>query len=198
MTANPAAIAAIVLAAGRSSRMGAHKMLADIAGKPMLRWVVEAALASRARPVLVVTGHQATEVEGALAGLGVGLIHNSDFALGLSNSLKAGIRALPLACDGALILLGDMPEITAAHIDHLIAAFTPGAIVVPTHEGRRGNPVLWPAPCFAEMLQLEGDTGAQRLLTVHADIVREVALPTPAIFTDVDTPEALAQLRTRH
>jgi molybdenum cofactor cytidylyltransferase len=197
VTTAPASVAAIVLAAGRSSRMGAHKMLADIAGKPMVRWAVEAALQSRARPVLVVTGHEAAQVQAALTGLDVRFVHNGAFATGLSSSLKAGIRALPPTCDGALILLGDMPEITAAHIDRLIEAFTPDTIVVPTHEGQRGNPVLWPARCFEAMLQLDGDTGAKRLLDAGPDLVREVDVGTPAISTDVDTPDALARLRAR-
>ena len=91
-----------------------------------------------------------------------------------------------------------MPQITAAHLDRLIAAFAAeggDGIVVPTHAGRRGNPVLWPRACFEEMLQLDGDAGAKRLLTAHASRVREVELATDAIFADVDTPEALARLR---
>ena len=117
-------IAAIVLAAGRSTRMGAaNKLTADVGGKPMARRVVEAALASAASPVLVVTGHQAVDVRSALAGLTVAFVDNLDYAVGLSSSLKAGIRAVPPTADGALVLLGDMPQITAAHLERLIAAF---------------------------------------------------------------------------
>lgn len=196
-----ASIACIVLAAGRSTRMGAqNKLLADVGGRPMLRYALEAALASAARPVLVVTGHQAADVQAALAGLDVGFIHNPDYAAGLSTSLKAGIAAVPASADGALVLLGDMPQITAAHLDMLIAAFAAGqgrVIVVPIRDGRRGNPVLWPRAHFAEMLQLEGDSGARRLLATHADHVREIDLGTDAIFADVDTPQALAQVRGR-
>jgi molybdenum cofactor cytidylyltransferase len=189
-------IAAILLAAGRSTRMGGpNKLLADIGGKPMLRRVVEAALASRARPILVVTGHQAESVQAALAALDVTFVDNPDYAAGLSSSLRAGIGAVPGDCDGVLVLLGDMPRIRSAHLDRLIAAFAaePAAtIVLPTNAGRRGNPVLWPSDCFAEMLQLDGDAGAKRLLAVHADRVREVDLGTDAIFADIDTPAALA------
>jgi len=192
-------VACIVLAAGRSTRMGgANKLLADIGGRPMVRRVVEAALASRARPVLVVTGHQAASVKAALAGLEVAIVDNPDYAVGLSSSLKAGIGAVPAGCDGALVLLGDMPQIEGAHLDRLMAAFAAeqgAAIVVPTREGRRGNPVLWARAYFAEMLQLGGDAGAKRLMAAHAGEVREVDLGTDAIFADVDTPEALAQVR---
>jgi molybdenum cofactor cytidylyltransferase len=194
-------VTAIVLAAGRSTRMGApNKLLADVAGKPMVRHVIEAALASRATPVLLVTGHQKSKVRSALAELDVTFVANPDYAAGLSSSLKAGIAAASAAASGALVLLGDMPRITSDHIDRLIAAFDAAdgqAIIVPVHEGRRGNPILWPKAFFAEMLQLDGDSGAKRLLGLHAGNVREVDLGTDAIFADIDTPEALAKLRDR-
>src|SRR5262245_46502411 len=104
--AEPTHIAALVLAAGRSTRMGAaNKLLADVGGKPMVRHAVEAALASQAHPVLVVTGHQADEVCAALAGLDVAVATNPNFATGLSSSLRVGIRALPKGVAGALVLL---------------------------------------------------------------------------------------------
>jgi molybdenum cofactor cytidylyltransferase len=191
-------VAAIVLAAGRSTRMGArNKLLADLGGKPMVRRVVETALASKARPILVVTGHMADEVGAALAGLGVNLVANPDYATGLATSLKAGIRAVPVDCDGALILLGDMPRVPAEHVDRLIAALeaAPASIVVPVHEGRQGNPILWPRRHFSELLQLEGDAGAKRLISTHREHVREVQTASDGIFADVDTPEALARVR---
>ena len=176
----------------------ANKLIADIRGTPMVRRAVEAALASAAEPVLVVTGHQAEQVRAALAGLAVAFVHNPDYAVGLSSSLKAGISAVPDAAGGALVLLGDMPQIAAVHLDRLIAVLAAegkNAIVVPTRDGRRGNPVLWPRSYFWEMLQLEGDAGAKRLLAVHANHVREIDLGTDAIFADIDTPEALAKMR---
>jgi molybdenum cofactor cytidylyltransferase len=189
-------IAAIVLAAGRSTRMGAaNKLTADVGGKPMLRWAAEAALASRARPLLVVTGHQESDVRAALAGLDVRLVANPDFAQGLSTSLRAGMAAVPAGCDGALVLLGDMPRIEASDLDRLIGAFASGAIVVPVHQGRQGNPVLWPRALFPEIMQLEGDAGAKRLIAAHPDAVREIEIDTPAILADVDTPEELQRLR---
>jgi molybdenum cofactor cytidylyltransferase len=176
--------------------MGAtNKLLAPLAGKPMVCHVAEAASASRARPVVIVTGHMAAEVAAALAGLEVTVVTNPDYSTGLAGSLKSGIRALPPKCDGALIMLGDMPGIAAEHLDRLIAAFTPGSIVVPARDGKRGNPVLWPATLFGELLQLEGDAGARRLIDRHAKQVREVDPGTDAIFADIDTPEELEQAR---
>jgi molybdenum cofactor cytidylyltransferase len=192
-------VAAIVLAAGRSTRMGpANKLLADIGGAPMVRCVVEAALASLARPVVAVTGHQGSGVAAVLSGLDVTLVANPDYATGLSSSLKAGVRALPESCAGALVILGDMPRITPEHLDKLIAAFRAERgvpIIVPVHQGRQGNPVLWPARHFSALLQLEGDAGGKRLIAAHASDVREVDLGTGAIFADVDTPEALERER---
>jgi molybdenum cofactor cytidylyltransferase len=193
-----ARVAAIVLAAGRSTRMGAeNKLLADIGGRPMVRRVADAALAGPARPVLVVTGHQADDVAAALAGLDVTLVGNPDYATGLASSLKAGIRAVPGECEGALVLLGDMPRIAPAHIGRLIQAFAaaPDAIIVPVHGGRQGNPVLWPRRTFPELLLLDGDAGAKRLIAAHPADVRAVEMGSTAIFVDVDTPEALASMR---
>lgn len=194
-----ARIAVVVLAAGRSTRMGAaNKLLADLGGMPMVRRVVETVLASHARPALVVTGHQAAEVSAVLSGLDVTLVSNPDYATGLASSVKAGVRAVPAECAGALVMLGDMPRIAVGHVERLVVAYAAaqgGAIIVPVHEGRQGNPVLWPARYFPELLQLDGDAGAKRLIAAHAGDVREIDLGTDAIFVDVDTPEALAQVR---
>jgi molybdenum cofactor cytidylyltransferase len=196
-----APVAAIVLAAGRSTRMGeANKLLCGIAGAPMVRHVAAATLGSRARPVLVVTGHQEAAVRAALAGLTVTFVANPDYASGLMSSLKAGIAALPQGIAGALVALGDMPMLRPADFDRLIEAFLAagtGNIVVPVYRGRRGNPVLWPAAYFANILALEGDTGARQLFASHAAAIREVPIAAAAVLEDIDTPEALAELTRR-
>lgn len=188
-------VAALILAAGRSARMGgANKLVARIGGKPMVRVVAEAALASRAEPVTVVTGHQAAEVESALAGLGVTCVRNPDYASGLSTSLAVGIDALPDGVDAVVVLLADMPAIDAAIIDRLVAWLDPahGArIVVPTHAGRRGNPVVWAVPFFADLKAVAGDTGGRGLIEANRHAAVEVEIG-PAVVSDVDTPGALA------
>jgi molybdenum cofactor cytidylyltransferase len=192
-------VAGVVLAAGRSTRMGGpNKLLAALGGRPLIRIAVEEALASRAKPVVVVTGHQRAEIEAALSDLPVRFVHNPDFADGLSTSLKAGIAALPDDVDGAMVCLGDMPQVGAALIDRLIAAFDPdkGAlIVVPATDGKRGNPVLWARRFFSDLATIEGDVGARHLLTGFRDAVVEVPLTDGAALMDVDTPEALSALR---
>jgi molybdenum cofactor cytidylyltransferase len=193
------AIAGVVLAAGRSSRMGGpNKLLAEIGGKPLVRIVVDAVLASRARPVVVVTGHQRDKVEAALAGLSVKFVHNPHFADGLGTSLKAGIAALPAEADGAIVCLGDMPQVDASLIDRLIGAFDPdhGALVVlPTIDGKRGNPVVWSRRFFPDLMAVEGDVGARYLIGRYTEAVAEVPLTGTAALTDVDTPEALEAVR---
>lgn len=192
-------VAGIVLAAGRSTRMGGpNKLLAEVGGRPLVRIAVEQALASRARPVLVVTGHQRGEVEATLKGLDVTLVHNPDYAEGLSTSLKVGIAALPAEVDGAIVCLGDMPQVDAGLIDRLIGAFDPekGAlVVVPTIGGRRGNPVVWSRRFFADLAKLEGDVGARHLIGSYPEAVVEVPVTGRGALIDVDTPDALFAVR---
>jgi molybdenum cofactor cytidylyltransferase len=192
-------IAAIVLAAGRSTRMGAvNKLIAEIGGKPLVRIAVEQALASRASEVIVVTGHERERVEAALNGLPVKLVQNLDYADGLGTSLKAGIAAVPDDADGAIICLGDMPQVSSALIDKLIAAFDPerGAlVVVPSIDGRRGNPVVWSRRFFRDLTAIAGDIGARHLIGAYADAVVEVPVADDAALTDVDTPESLSAVK---
>jgi molybdenum cofactor cytidylyltransferase len=188
-------VAAVILAAGRSTRMGGpNKLLAELGGKALVRIVTEQALASKAQSVIVVTGHQADEVQAALQGLRVTFVRNPDFAQGLASSLKAGIAAVPDDADGAAICLGDMPLIDARLIDRLIEAFAPdrgNLIVVPVSDTGRGNPVLWSRRFFQELLTLDGDIGARHLIARHSEAVAEVTVEGFGAFLDIDTPQAL-------
>jgi molybdenum cofactor cytidylyltransferase len=192
-------IAAVVLAAGRSTRMGGpNKLLAEIAGRPLVRIAVEQVLASRAKPVIVVTGHERERVEAALKGLSVQFVHNPDFAQGLGGSVRTGIAAVPAAADAAIVCLGDMPQVDAALIDRLIAGFAPeqGALaVVPTIDGQRGNPVLWSRRFFPDLMAIEGDVGARNLINRYGEAVVEVPVTGKGALVDVDTPEALRGIK---
>ncbi|MBT5048393.1 MAG: NTP transferase domain-containing protein [Rhodospirillaceae bacterium] len=189
-------IGAIILAAGQSRRMGnINKLLAEIDGKPMLSYVVEAALASDASPVIVVTGHEPERIEAALKGHPVTFIHNPDYAEGLSTSLRHGLSMLDPVIDGAVVCLGDMPGISPSHIDQLIDAFDPDdghAICVPTFKGKRGNPVLWHRRFFSAMSEVSGDVGARHLIGDNEELLLEIPMDDNAILADLDTPEALA------
>ncbi len=192
-------VTAVVLAAGQSTRMGAvNKMLAEIGGKPLVRIATEQALASRAKPVIVVTGHEREQVEKALSGLPVRFTHNPDFADGLGTSLKAAVAAVPAEADGVIVCLGDMPQVDSALIDKLLGAFDPerGAlVVVPSINGRRGNPVVWARRFFKDLTSIGGDIGARHLIGSYAEAVVEVPVAGDAALTDVDTPESLSAVK---
>jgi molybdenum cofactor cytidylyltransferase len=197
-------IGAIVLAAGGSSRMragsGGNKLLQSIGGRPMVRLVAENALASAVSDVVVVTGNEKDQVMMALGDLPLTIVDNPAYSKGLSTSLICGLNSLPDDCDGALILLGDMPQVDAKLLDRLIAAFDPAegrAIIIACHGGRRGNPVLWASCFFPKMRQLLGDTGARALFKPHADLIYEVEAGSDAPLTDIDTAEALSAYRMR-
>ena len=177
---------------------GPNKLLELLHGKPLVRIVAEQALVSRAKPVIVVTGHQAERVRTALSGLDVSFTHNADFADGIASSVKAGVAAVPAKADGAVICLGDMPLVDAGLIDRLIDALQPdkGALIaVPAAEGRRGNPVLWSRRFFDELMTLDGDVGARHMIARHHETVVEVEAEGQGAFLDIDTPEALALAR---
>jgi molybdenum cofactor cytidylyltransferase len=178
---------------------GQHKLLRLIDGIPMVRHAVAAALGSRCAQVLVVTGGEAAAIEAALVDTPVSIVRNAAYAHGLSTSLHRGLAALPPDIAAAVILLADMPRVRAAHIDRIIAAFDPDhpAIVVPTHGGRRGHPVLWPRCRFAALHRIVGDTGGRTLLDTLRDNLITVAFDTDAVLTDIDTPADLVGLSSQ-
>ncbi|MGD0761948.1 MAG: nucleotidyltransferase family protein [Roseiarcus sp.] len=198
-------IGAVILAAGRSARFRAEggreisKLVALLDGKPLARHAAEAALASRARPVVVVTGFARGAVEAALAGLPLAFVDNPDFASGMASSLKAGVAALPADVAGALIVLGDMPRIEGATLDRLIEVFAARPLALaaaPVHAGRRGNPVLLSRALFPALARLDGEEGARRLLgeADPRDVV-EAQVESDGVTFDIDTPGELAAAR---
>lgn len=196
-----AGFAAIVLAAGRSTRMGGpNKLLQAWRGRALVRHAVETAVAAEAAPVIVVTGHQGAQVEAALHGLPIRIVANPDFAEGLSTSLKAGIAALPEGIGAVAVLLGDMPLVGPALLRRLAGALAgrPDALAaVPMRDGEWGNPVLIAEALLPRIAGLDGDAGARKLL--QGEAARVVACPVEddAAALDIDTPEALAALRDR-
>ncbi len=186
--------AAVVLAAGQSRRMGeTNKLAAIFDGKPLVRHVGEAAIESAVDEVIVVTGFEPDTVKSILQGLDVQFVENPAYEDGLSSSLAAGANALGKDIDRAIILLADMPQITAEMIDRLIEASNsspPGSIILSTFNGKRGNPVLWPSEYFGQLVQISGDVGARHLIGENAGRVVQVELGEAAGF-DIDTMDAL-------
>lgn len=191
-------VAAIVLAAGRGTRFGDEpKLLARIEGKTLVRHVAEAAVGSSVDPVIVVTGYRSEEVEADLRELPVQIIHNALFAQGLSTSLKAGFCSLPATSRAAVVLLGDMPFVKPDLIDALVDRWREGgspSALVPTFDGRRGNPVVLSRALETDIECLSGDGGAGPLLRSRPDVL-EWSTTDPAIVQDIDTREELARHR---
>jgi molybdenum cofactor cytidylyltransferase len=190
-----AGVAALVLAAGQSRRMGnANKLLIPLDGKPMVRHIVDALTGSGIETVHVVIGHEAEAIQKVLTGYNVSFTPNPHFDEGLSTSLQAGLAALPDDIDAVLVCLGDMPGIRATDIEAIIRAYDPSeghAIVVPTHQGKRGNPVLWDRRFFEAMTSISGDTGARHLIGENEELVLEVNMDDSAVLEDFDNPESL-------
>jgi molybdenum cofactor cytidylyltransferase len=191
-------IAALILAAGHSTRMGSNKLLAELPdGRPMIAHTVERAMASACSPLIIVTGHQDDAIRNALTDLPVRFVHAADYAQGISASLNAGITELSADIGAALICLGDMPLIEAHVFRQLISAFNPvegREIILPRFDGQRGNPVLWGKRFFPELLRLTGDTGARQILPHHMEFVAEIDVETDTVLRDFDTPEMLKTL----
>jgi molybdenum cofactor cytidylyltransferase len=184
-------VAAVILAAGEAKRFRRSsdetKLVAELEGKPIVRHVAEAALASRAHPVLLVTGHAHAQVLGALDGLMLERIHNCDPGAGLSVSLKLAVGALASTARGAVILLGDMPRL----VDAFDAAPVEPLAVVPVRGRRRGNPALIGRSLFAAVRTLEGDKGARDLIAAARDNILELTAGDLASEIDIDTREDL-------
>lgn len=185
----------MVLAAGRSQRMGAdNKLLLQCGGAALVRASVQSAVASNVQATMVVLGHQARSVAAALEGLDYMAFLNADYEQGMASSLRAGVAAAQ-GYDAVLVLLADMPRIETDTIDALLREFTrreEAAVVVATHQGRRGHPVIWPAKCFPDLMTLRGDVGGKRLLEKYARQLVEVDVGTDSIFMDIDTADELA------
>lgn len=200
--------AAIILAAGSSSRMGAgrHKLLLPLGNRPVLAHVVTATLASRARPIVIVLGHQAEQVRRHIATFTVSpaviSVENPHYLQGMSTSLRAGLQTLIQnenthgqifhSLDGVIILLGDQPLMTPHIIDALITCkqTTGKRIIAPLYNGKRGNPVLFDVSLFPELLEISGDEGARSVIERHKQEVATIELSDAMASYDVDTWEA--------
>ena len=194
-------IAIILLAAGGSRRMrGRDKLLEEADGMPLLRRVALRAVNSCATEVVTILGAKADERRHALTGLTVSTVVNDAWEAGMASSIAAGVGALSEEIDGAIILLGDMPDISAELLDYLVAAFDPGAgkdIVRPVAaSGPVGNPILFGKRHFPALTALSGDAGAKPVIAANPDAVVDVETSDDGVLTDLDTPEAWSAWRS--
>ena len=195
-----AKVAGIILAAGASRRMGSvNKLLASIAGKPLVRHAVESFVATSLSPIIVVVGYESDKVAAALEGLPVQLVFNPDHATGQGSSVGVGVEALDNNVTDAMIGLGDMPLLSSTLLDSLIHTHIGREghacnITVPAFEGQRGNPVLWGRTFFPELITLAGDRGGRQLLNDHKAAQHLIACDHSSVLRDVDTVDALAAI----
>lgn len=185
-----ARIAALVLAAGKSTRMrDKNKLLLKFKTTTIIGQTIQEISKSKVRSIIVVTGNDAEKLKNNISH-NVNFVHNSDFSEGLSTSLKVGIKAVSDDCEGVMICLADMPYLTTDNINKLIENFADDKIIVPVFKGKIGNPLIFPRSLFYEFMALEGDKGARKLLSIYEDKIVRVEIGTDAIFKDIDTPEA--------
>lgn len=195
-------LSAIILAAGLSSRIGQPKLLLPLKGKSVIRWTAERVLASGLgafEEAIVVLGREAEAIERELEGLAVRTVFNPRFAEGMSTSLKAGLQAVSPTAGGAMIFLGDQPLVSPEVVRGMIATFRVAGrpIVVPLYDGVRGNPVLFAASLFPELMTTDGDKGGRDVVARSPERVTNVVFPSDLSARDVDTwedYEALCEL----
>lgn len=190
------AIAGIILAAGRSSRLGRPKQLLPLAGRPLLAHTLAHAVASGLDEVILVLGHDAATIAAAVGEHGQRTVINPDYAAGQSTSVRAGLAALAPETEAVLFLLGDQPAITPEIIDTIIAAYraTPAPILVPLYGSERGNPVLFDRTLLPELATVSGDEGARAIVRAHAADVRLIPVRGNHVPHDVDTEEDYQRL----
>jgi len=189
-------IGAVILAAGKSSRMGGpNKLLAEIGGKSLVRHAAEAAKGAGLDQTVLVSGHMADRVGAEVSDLALDIVHNPDFAEGMAGSILTGMEALDPSLDAVIILLADMPGITSDTLKGMIGRYADSAdalIVTATADGKRGNPVLWDKRFFEALKALHGDIGARHLIAENPEFVTDYEIGAAARL-DLDTPEALAR-----
>jgi molybdenum cofactor cytidylyltransferase len=192
-------ISALLLAAGASRRFGAPKLLQSLGGRPLVQWSTAALCASGVEEVIVVVPPDDGELRAALGQLPVRVVVNALAGAGMGDSIATGVSALGPAMDALLVALGDEPLLSPEHVTQVVERYRVGdaQIVAPTYRGVRGHPVLFDRTVFPELAALTGDRGARAVVDHDPSRVAflEMHVAAPG---DVDTPEDLARLETRH
>lgn len=191
----PGPVAGILLAAGTSSRMGSNKMLLPLDGESLLRRAARTALAGGLSPLLVVVGHQAETAARELDGLACQVVVNPDYEQGITSSLHAGVAALPAPVRAAMVLLADMPFVTAEMIAGLIARYraTTAPLVISDYEGVNAPPMLYDRALFGELQTMTGGGCGKQVVKRHRHEAEILSWPAAAL-TDLDVPEDYARV----
>ncbi len=188
-------LSCIILAAGKSSRMGCNKLLLNYKGKEIIRHTIEKTLSVNNCEIIVVLGHEAEKLKEILHEYPIKLAYNMNYNQGQSTSLKKGLEQVSKKSLGFLFMLGDQPIIKIQTIEILVKTFlaNPDKIIVPYYNNKRGNPVIFPKSYHADILKLQGDIGARSLIT--EDKVIKITVDDPGVILDIDTPEEYKRLR---
>jgi len=212
-----ARIAGVILAAGMGTRMGSTKQLLSLGGRPILECVIQNGLAADLDPLILVLGHEANKIMGVIVESRTRVVMNSRYKSGMSSSIRAGLAAVGPQCDGVMFLLGDQPLVGSPILKTLIQAFTiqgntdqahtdqmqndqshkNRAIVIPSFQGRQGNPVIFGRHFFSKLDRLTGDIGGRALFKSHPENIIQVPVNTDAVCFDLDTPEDYERLCQR-
>jgi len=184
-------ICAIVLAAGRSRRMGVQKLLLPFGSKTVITHIVDQLTVSSVDQVHVVVGCQGKRVSRELSGRPVSIVNNSNYKSGMLSSVRCGLQAMALQCRAVLVVLGDQPSVTTKLIDQMLQTFasTEKQILIPLYQGKRGHPIMFSATYREEILTHYDDIGLRGLLYTHKDDIFELPVKTSAVLSDMDYPQ---------
>jgi len=191
-------VAAIVLAAGGSARMGRNKLLFPLSGETVLRRAVRRATAAGFEPVVVVLGHEAGRAQAELDGLACRTVMNPDWEQGINRSLRTGLAALPAETSAAVVMLADMPFVTTEMLLTLVERWRDGTapLVISDYEGVNAPPMLYGCPLFPELLAMEGEGCGKQVVRRHREEAASVAWPAAAL-ADLDVPEDYERVQAR-
>jgi molybdenum cofactor cytidylyltransferase len=193
-----ASVAAVILAAGQSRRMGQPKQLLRVAGKPLLEHTIANVRASGVQQIVLVLGARADEIRKSVSLDGVTVVENPEHEQGMGTSIGVGLKALSPGVSGALIVLADQPFVQTGTLDKLMEQHrqSKAQIVIPMFKGFRGNPVLLDRSVFPEVMGLPGDVGCRAIFGDHTQGIYKVAVDDVGVLLDADTPADVEQIET--
>jgi molybdenum cofactor cytidylyltransferase len=184
-------LSVILLAAGKSQRMGKLKQLMPLGKSTIIEQAVDNLLSSAVNEVIVVVGHKAEEITKTIATKPVKIMLNPNYGEGMSTSIIAGLILVDPKAQAVMLALGDQPLVDSQTINRLIDEFhkSDKGIAVPTHKGRRGHPVIFAIKYKPELLELKGDIGGREIIKRHPQDVLEVAVDSEGVISDIDTED---------
>jgi len=196
LTSKQPSFAAVILAAGKSSRFGGQKVLVDWNGQPLIRHIALHAIEAGLSPVIVVLGAWLGPIERSLVGLDIKFVHNTDYEKGMGSSLRSGFKVLPNAVDGAFLFLGDHPYVDQSLIKSMIDHHGNSDVVLPAYEGKPGHPVLWNSSTFGRIVNMDDNETGRTIQKGFACFFLD--WPDPMILRDIDTREDYQRLLEDH